>query len=75
LIALVAPEFVLYAAYIQWRNARKLCKELKKLDAGLDALGGSSDARNEPMDGIKEATNVSNELIDPRKGLQTSSKK
>jgi hypothetical protein len=38
------------------------------LDAELDALGGSSDARNEPMDSMKEATNVSNELIDTEKG-------
>jgi hypothetical protein len=34
LIAIMAPEFVLYAAYIQWRNARMLCEELKKLDPG-----------------------------------------
>ncbi|KAF8539124.1 hypothetical protein BDD12DRAFT_738452 [Trichophaea hybrida] len=32
LIALVAPELVLYAAYIQFRNAQELCKQLKKLD-------------------------------------------
>jgi hypothetical protein len=32
LIAVFAPEFVLYAAYIQWRNAQILCKQLKELD-------------------------------------------
>jgi hypothetical protein len=32
LIAVFAPEFVLYAAYIQWRNAQLLCQKLKKLD-------------------------------------------
>jgi len=26
-----APEFVLYAAYLQWKNARELCKMLKTL--------------------------------------------
>ncbi|KAF8535523.1 hypothetical protein BDD12DRAFT_751767 [Trichophaea hybrida] len=31
LIAMFAPEFVLYAAYIQWRNARELCRLLKTL--------------------------------------------
>ncbi|KAF8247016.1 hypothetical protein K440DRAFT_552218 [Wilcoxina mikolae CBS 423.85] len=32
LIALVAPEFVLYSAYMQWRNAQELCKQLRQLD-------------------------------------------
>ncbi|KAF8535521.1 hypothetical protein BDD12DRAFT_808512 [Trichophaea hybrida] len=32
LIAMFAPEFVLYAAYIQWRNARELCKNLRQYD-------------------------------------------
>jgi len=31
LIATFAPEFVLYAAYLQWRNAWELRKQLKKL--------------------------------------------
>ncbi|KAF8252081.1 hypothetical protein K440DRAFT_595092, partial [Wilcoxina mikolae CBS 423.85] len=31
LIAMFAPEFVLYAAYVQWRNARELCRLLKTL--------------------------------------------
>lgn len=35
LIALFAPEFVLYSAYNQWQAARKLCKEVKE-------YGGSS---------------------------------
>jgi hypothetical protein len=32
LIAIVAPEFVLYSAYQQWQNARALCKQLEELD-------------------------------------------
>ncbi|KAF8252080.1 hypothetical protein K440DRAFT_537830, partial [Wilcoxina mikolae CBS 423.85] len=28
MIAMFGPEFVLYAAYMQWRNARELCKQL-----------------------------------------------
>jgi hypothetical protein len=32
LIAMFAPEFVLYAAWIQWRNAWELRKQLKELD-------------------------------------------
>jgi len=31
LIAMFAPEFVLYATYLQWRNPRELCKMLKTL--------------------------------------------
>jgi hypothetical protein len=34
LIAVFAPEFVLYAAYIQWRNAWELRKQLKELGGG-----------------------------------------
>jgi hypothetical protein len=32
IIALIAPEFVLFAAFDQWQNARALCKALKDLD-------------------------------------------
>ncbi|KAF8533640.1 hypothetical protein BDD12DRAFT_898343 [Trichophaea hybrida] len=62
LIALVAPEFVLYAAYVQFRNAQELCKELKKLDSELAASGGSTDTSKESTDPVRGSTDTIDEL-------------
>jgi len=62
LIALVAPEFVLYAAYVQFRNAQELCKELKKLDSELAASGGSTDTSKESTDPVEGSTHTIDEL-------------
>jgi hypothetical protein len=40
--ALIAPEFVLFASFNQWKTARRLCKALKDIDHAEAASGSQS---------------------------------
>jgi len=61
-IALLAPEFVLYAAYIQWRNAQALCEQLRGLDKGGELAHTNAATNDWTNDWTNDETNTATYL-------------